>query len=164
MDTPVIQTSVNSLFSTYIFSADITPEMLKLCSFTWVKVFFLVLIYVFNFDLFEFSAAILEKGLFVLNNRNENPIRSTVCRLQVSYTRIKSYPADQLNMQYTYSLHTKENEVLKAATPLSLANPPSRISNGVYLNLQTYSHFTELKNILVSNQTTAFLNYFPTRS
>ena len=29
------------------------------------KVFFLVLVYVFNFDLFEFSAAILEKGLFV---------------------------------------------------------------------------------------------------
>ena len=26
--------------------------------------FFLVLVYVFNFDLFEFSAAILEKGLF----------------------------------------------------------------------------------------------------
>ena len=84
-----------------------------------------MLIYVFNFDLFEFSAAILEKRLIVLNNRNENPIRSTVCRLQVSYTRVKSYPADQLNMQYTYSLHTKENEVLKAATLLSLANPPS---------------------------------------
>ena len=37
--------------------------MLKLCRFTKVKVFFLVLISVFNFDLFEFSAAILEKGL-----------------------------------------------------------------------------------------------------
>ena len=41
-----------------------TPEMLKLCRVTKVKVFFLVLVYVFNFDLFEFSAAILEKGLF----------------------------------------------------------------------------------------------------
>ena len=51
-------------FSTYVFSADITPEMLKLCRVTKVKVFFLVLVYVFNFDLFEFSAAILEKGLF----------------------------------------------------------------------------------------------------
>ena len=40
-------------FSTYIFSADITPEMLKL--------------YVFNFDLFEVSAAIVEKGLFSLS-------------------------------------------------------------------------------------------------
>ena len=38
--------------------------MLKLCRVTKVKVFFLVLVYVFNFDLFEFSAAILEKGLF----------------------------------------------------------------------------------------------------
>ena len=44
---PVIQTSVIFQFSTYIFSADITPEMLKLCSVTKVKVFFLVLVYVF---------------------------------------------------------------------------------------------------------------------
>ena len=39
------------------------PEMLKLCRVTKVKVFFLVLVYVFNFDLFEFSAGILSKGL-----------------------------------------------------------------------------------------------------
>ena len=53
-------------FSTYIFeiSADITPEMLKLGRVTKVKVFFLALVYVFNIDIFEFSAAILEKGLF----------------------------------------------------------------------------------------------------
>ena len=38
--------------------------MLKLCRVTKVKVFFLVLVNVFNFDLFEFSTAILEKGLF----------------------------------------------------------------------------------------------------
>ena len=50
-------------FSTYIFSADITLDMLKLCRVTKVKVLFLVLVYVFNFNLFEFSAAILEKGL-----------------------------------------------------------------------------------------------------
>ena len=37
--------------------------MLKLCRVTKVKVIFLVLVHVFNFDLFEFSAAILEKGL-----------------------------------------------------------------------------------------------------
>ena len=37
--------------------------MLKLGKVTEVKVLFLVLVYVFNFDLFEFSAAILEKGL-----------------------------------------------------------------------------------------------------
>ena len=39
--------------------------MLKLCSVTKAKLLFLVLIYVFNFNLFEFSAAILEKGLFL---------------------------------------------------------------------------------------------------
>ena len=40
--------------------------MLKLCRITKLKVFFPVLVYVFNFDLFEFSAAILEKGLLCL--------------------------------------------------------------------------------------------------
>ena len=37
--------------------------MLKLCKVTKVKVFFPVMVYVFNFELFQFSAAILEKGL-----------------------------------------------------------------------------------------------------
>ena len=37
--------------------------MLKLGRVTKVKVFFLELVYVFNFDLFKFSVAILEKGL-----------------------------------------------------------------------------------------------------
>ena len=39
--------------------------MLKLCRVTKVKMFYLVLVYV-NFDLFEFSAAILEKVLLKL--------------------------------------------------------------------------------------------------
>ena len=39
--------------------------MLKLCRVTKVMVLFLVLIFVFNFDLFKFSAAILEKGLLL---------------------------------------------------------------------------------------------------
>ena len=38
--------------------------MLKLGRVTKVKVLFLVLVFIFNFDLFKFSAAILEKGLF----------------------------------------------------------------------------------------------------
>ena len=37
-------------FSTYIFSADITPEMLKLGRVTKVKIFFLVLVNVFDFS------------------------------------------------------------------------------------------------------------------
>ena len=41
--------------------------MLKLCRVTKVKVFFLVLVNVFNFDLLEFLAAILERGLFRLS-------------------------------------------------------------------------------------------------
>ena len=39
-------------FSTYIFSADISPEILKLGRVTKVKVLFLVLVFVFNFSLF----------------------------------------------------------------------------------------------------------------
>ena len=38
--------------------------MLILGRVTKVKVLFLVVVFVFNFDLFKFSAAILEKGLF----------------------------------------------------------------------------------------------------
>ena len=56
----------NFQFSTYIFSAHITPGVMKLCRVTKVKAIFLVLEYVFNFDLFEFSPAILEKGLLAL--------------------------------------------------------------------------------------------------
>ena len=37
--------------------------MLKLCRVIKLKVFFLLLVYVFNFDLFKFSSAILENGL-----------------------------------------------------------------------------------------------------
>ena len=50
-------------FQHTFFSADISPELLKLGRVTKVEVLFLVLVFVFNFDLFKFSAAILEKGL-----------------------------------------------------------------------------------------------------
>ena len=39
--------------------------MLKLCRVTKVKMLFLVLVYVFNLNLFDFLAAILEKGLLL---------------------------------------------------------------------------------------------------
>ena len=45
--------------------------MLKLGRVTKVKVFFLVLLYVFNIDLFEFSSAILEKGLLTITWRSK---------------------------------------------------------------------------------------------
>ena len=41
--------------------------MSKLGRVTKVKELFPVLVFVFNFDLFKFSAAILEKGLFETN-------------------------------------------------------------------------------------------------
>ena len=51
-------TNVFKIFqsSTYIFSVDITPEMMKLCRVTKViiKVFFLALVYIFDSELFEF--------------------------------------------------------------------------------------------------------------
>ena len=46
--------------------------MLKLGRLANFKMLFLVLVFVFNFDLFKFSAAILEKGLFkVLGSAHE---------------------------------------------------------------------------------------------
>ena len=42
--------------------------MLKLGRVTKVNVLFLMLVFVFNFDLFKFSAAILEKGLLDIIN------------------------------------------------------------------------------------------------
>ena len=41
--------------------------MLKLGRVTKFKMLFLVLVFVYNFDLFKFSAAILEKGLLIEN-------------------------------------------------------------------------------------------------
>ena len=52
--------------------------MLKLGRVTKVNVFFLVLVYVFNIDLFEFSAAILEKGILI---GAANEYRGNRCRL-----------------------------------------------------------------------------------
>ena len=40
--------------------------MLKLGRVTKFKMLFVVLVFVFNFDLFKFSAAILEKGLLII--------------------------------------------------------------------------------------------------
>ena len=51
--------------------------MLKLCRVTKVKLFFLVLVYVFNCDLFEFSAAILEKGL-LKDRKNMMKVQTTI--------------------------------------------------------------------------------------
>ena len=56
----------------YIFSAGISPDMLKFGRVTKVKVLFLVQVFVFNFDLFTFSVAILERVTHDLR------IRSTV--------------------------------------------------------------------------------------
>ena len=48
--------------------------MLKLVRVTGFKMLFLVLVFIFNFDLFKFSAAILEKGLFL---QNDSPLLNT---------------------------------------------------------------------------------------
>ena len=53
-----------SQFSTYIFSADISPEMLKLGRVTKVKVLFLVLVFVFHFQLLKMLFLVL---VFVFN-------------------------------------------------------------------------------------------------
>ena len=45
-----IQTSVNFSIFNFHFSANIIPERLKRCILTKVNVFFLVVVYVFNFN------------------------------------------------------------------------------------------------------------------
>ena len=55
--------------------------MLKLGRFTKVKVLFLVLVFVFNFDLFKFSAAILEKGL-LLDGVRQNIV---ICQWRIDH-------------------------------------------------------------------------------
>ena len=62
--------------------------MMKLCKVTKVKVLVLVLVYVFHFDLFEFSAAILEKGLFFGQNADDSG-KST--RVKTGNTRLVGY-------------------------------------------------------------------------
>ena len=62
-------TKVCKFYNFYIFSADISPEMLKRGRVTQFKMLFLVLVFVFNFGLFKFSAAILEKGLLIAGDK-----------------------------------------------------------------------------------------------
>ena len=58
--------------------------MLKLYRVTKVKVLLLVLVYVFSFNLFEFSAAILEKGLLV-GVVKRNPVLLTMFGLRAMH-------------------------------------------------------------------------------
>ena len=66
--------------------------MLKLGRVTKVKVLFLVLVFVFNFGLFKFSAAILEKGLlnpcFMCGRNSEKYRRKQLFPLQFSVNPI----------------------------------------------------------------------------
>ena len=61
--------------------------MLKLCKVAKVKVFFPVMVYVFKFELFQFSEAILEKGLLPYLSglwdryRGQNKIREAILSL-----------------------------------------------------------------------------------
>ena len=61
------------------------PEMLKLGRVTKVKVLFLVLVLVFNFDLFKFLATILEKGLLV--DMPQNRYMKYVSRVEMTVSQ-----------------------------------------------------------------------------
>ena len=72
-------------FSQLIFHLNISPEIRNLGRITKFKMLFLVLVFVFNFDLFKFSAATLEKGLlmrghhlaFINKERDNAPLKCT---------------------------------------------------------------------------------------
>ena len=63
--------------------------MLKLCRVTKLKVFFPVLVYVFNFDLFEFSATILEKGLLEIGNSHIKPLYLVVMKQEQHISMVR---------------------------------------------------------------------------
>ena len=86
----------------YTFSAVISPEMLKLCRVTKVKVFFVVLGYICNVNLYEFLVAILEKGLI-------NPI------IYVYFLRIHTH--------LKACVYTKKMHVTRRLIPWYLTRP-----------------------------------------
>ena len=73
-------------FRPAFFSADITPEMLKICRFTKVRCSFYcwhTFLVLASFNLFEFSAAILDKGLLrfhVYSHSLQSLSASKICR------------------------------------------------------------------------------------
>ena len=67
--------------------------MLKLCRFTKVKVLFLVLVYVLNFNLFESSAAILEKGLLMLLSIRRATRETLLCLKHLPVFPSQQFPA-----------------------------------------------------------------------
>ena len=60
--------------------------MLKQGRVTKFKMLFLVLVFVFNFDLFKFSAAILEKGLL-----SKNPKTNRIFDVEQSFFHLFSF-------------------------------------------------------------------------
>ena len=59
--------------------------MLKLGRATKVRVLFLVLVFVFNFDLFKFSPAILEKGL--LSFARAQSVTHNIASIQFTFVK-----------------------------------------------------------------------------
>ena len=69
--------------------------MLKLGRVTKVKVLFLVMVIVFNFDLFKFSAAILEKGLLKQALKGHSQLWDRA-DLETSFLTLKSSPQPEI--------------------------------------------------------------------
>ena len=59
-----IHTNVCKFYNFQVTFSQLIFHLLKLGRVTKVKMLFLVLVFAFNFGLFKFSVAILEKGLF----------------------------------------------------------------------------------------------------
>ena len=81
--------------------------MLKLGRITKVKVLFLVLVFVFNLDLFKFSAAILEKGLFALKiftQSMESMSPQWRCLLKLLTKRFLMFCVKNLSFLWNYCL------------------------------------------------------------
>ena len=100
--------------------------MLKLGRVTKFKMLFLVLVFVFNFDLFKFSAAILEKGLFTHGCRTSNVIKvSAPANFQHFLSSSKSISSKfrSCNMHIYFSFLIKPSDSRKKSA-LKLLNLP----------------------------------------
>ena len=82
--------------------------MLKLGRVTKVKVLFLVLVFVFNFDLFKFSAAILEKVLLLATRLKQtngkcNRLNLRLLFVHATFILMKAHSCTCVEMRQTLS-------------------------------------------------------------
>ena len=105
--------------------------MLKLGRVTKVKVLFLVLVYVLNIDLFEFSAAILEKGLFTLSTQSIKPNYRDVYNLSATMLLVNF--EDFQHCAFSLDFHLRKFSFTIECKCLVIISLQNKLSNFIWL-------------------------------